>query len=366
MKILLIQDHLRSGGTERQSVLLANAFAAAGHASTLLTFRPGGALAGSVGPGVTRLTLQSFDTRLDWYAPGLRRTLEVLQPDVILCMGRMANCAAGHIVNIVQDRWPDAVVLATMRTGKCLPWRFRRSLKTVRHIIANSDAARTTLVRDHGIPADKITVIHNPLVFPPAAAGGPADSAARAALRSSHGATARTTVLLDVAMFRPEKNQAELITSVAALPADFDWQLWLAGDGPARAACEAMSARLGLTPRVKFLGFLRDPSAVYGAADLAVHASRSESLSNFLIEAQAHGLPAVAYEAQGIGECFLPGETGAVIARGRTADFCAAVRQYAAADAACRDRAREFARTTFAAPRQVQAHLDLFAKLAKV
>jgi glycosyltransferase involved in cell wall biosynthesis len=167
-------------------------------------------------------------------------------------------------------------------------------------------------------------------------------------------------------MFRPEKNQAELITSAATLPADFDWQLWLAGDGPARAACEALSTRLSLTKRVKFLGFLRDPSAVYAAADLAVHASRSESLSNFLIEAQAHGLPAVAYEAQGIGECFLPGETGAVIARGRTADFCAAVRHYAAADADCRSRAREFARTTFAAPRQVQAHLDLFAKLAKV
>jgi glycosyltransferase involved in cell wall biosynthesis len=312
------------------------------------------------------LTLQSFDTRLDWYAPGLRRTLEVLQPDVILCMGRMANCAAGHIVNIVQDRWPDAVVLATMRTGKCLPWRFRRSLSAVRHIIANSNAARTTLMQEHGISADKISVIHNPLVFPLVADGESAESTARATLRSNHGATARTTVLLNVAMFRPEKNQAELINSAAALPADFDWQLWLAGDGPTRAACEALSTRLSLTNRVKFLGFLRDPSAVYAAADLAVHASRSESLSNFLIEAQAHGLPAVAYEAQGIGECFLPGETGAVIARGRTADFCAAVRHYAAADAACRSRAREFARTTFAAPRQVQAHLDLFAKLAKV
>jgi glycosyltransferase involved in cell wall biosynthesis len=308
MKILVIQDLLRSGGTERQSVLLANAFAAAGHASTLLTFRPGGALTGSVDPGVTRLTLQSFDTRLDWYAPGLRRTLEVLQPDVILCMGRMANCAAGHIVNIVQDRWPDAVVLATMRTGKCLPWRFRRSLSAVRHIIANSAAARTTLMQEHGISADKISVIHNPLVFPPVADGESAESTARATLRSNHGATARTTVLLNVAMFRPEKNQAELITSAATLPADFDWQLWLAGDGPARAACEALSTRLSLTKRVKFLGFLRDPSAVYAAADLAVHASRSESLSNFLIEAQAHGLPAVAYEAQGIGECFLPGE----------------------------------------------------------
>ena len=49
--------------------------------------------------------------------------------------------------------------------------------------------------------------------------------------------------------------------------------------------------------------------------DIAVHASWSESLSNFLIEAQARGLPAVAYQAQGIAECFRPGETGWVIPR---------------------------------------------------
>jgi hypothetical protein len=37
---------------------------------------------------------------------------------------------------------------------------------------------------------------------------------------------------------------------------------------------------------------------------LAVLASQSESLSNFLIEAQLHGLPAVAYDIVGVGECF--------------------------------------------------------------
>ena len=44
MKILIVQDYLRSGGTERQSVFMATAFAKAGHEITLLTFRPRGAL----------------------------------------------------------------------------------------------------------------------------------------------------------------------------------------------------------------------------------------------------------------------------------------------------------------------------------
>ncbi len=365
MKILLVQDYLRNGGTERQSVLLANAFAAAGHPVTLVTFRPGGRLDSTVAPGVNRIALQSFDTRLDWYAPGLGRTVEVLEPDVILCMGRMANCLAGRIVAGVEDRRPDTSVIATMRTGKPLPWLFRRSLRRVGHVIANSAAARDVLIREHKVPADRIALIRNPLVFPP---DRPAAALAsdRAALRAREAAGPDTAVLLNVAMFRPEKNQAGLIQTAAALPVDFDWQLWLAGDGPDRAACVALADRLGLKARVRFLGFQEDPGPLYAAADVAVHASRSESLSNFLIEAQAHGLPAVAYDARGIGECFQPDVTGAVIAPGDTAAFTAAVVRFARADAGLRTRARDYARETFSAPRQVQAHLDLFAKLIKL
>lgn len=365
MKILIIQDYLRNGGTERQSVLLANAFAAAGHPVTLLTFRPGGRLEPTLDPTVNRLALQPFDTRLDWYAPGLRRTVDVLDPDVILCMGRMANCRAGAIVTGIEDRRPDTAVIATMRTGKPLPWLFRRSLRRVDHVIANSAAAREVLIREHAVPSDRIALIPNPLVFPPERADE-AVAADRAAWRAREGAGPGTTVLLNVAMFRPEKNQAGLIQTAAALPPDLDWQLWLAGDGPARAACVALADRLGLAQRVHFFGFHADPGPLYAAGDVAVHASRSESLSNFLIEAQAHGLPAVAYDARGIGECFLPGDTGAVIPPGDTAAFAAAVGRFARAGADVRARARAFARSTFSAPQQVQAHLDLFAKLTKL
>ncbi|MFM9032031.1 MAG: hypothetical protein ACKOTF_15425 [Opitutaceae bacterium] len=65
MKILILQDFLRSGGTERQCVLLANAFAAAGQEVTLVTFRPGGALAGTVGAAVRRVTVQPCDLGLE-------------------------------------------------------------------------------------------------------------------------------------------------------------------------------------------------------------------------------------------------------------------------------------------------------------
>lgn len=418
MKILVVQDWLRSGGTERQSILLANAFAAAGHATTLLTFRPGGRLAATVAASVTRRALQPFDTRLDWLAPGLVGAARAGAPDVILCMGRMANCHAGAL----QRGNPGAAVIATMRTGKPLPWLFRRSLRRVRHVVANSRDARDLLVARHAVPTDRISVIHNSLVFPPDEPPA-AVAAAREAMRAKYGAGPATTVLLCVAMFRPEKNQRELIEIVAglgstdanapssgpvepsggppqmsvpttaALPSTSvpatavspgspsasgstgaagadripDWQLWLAGDGPARGACEALAATHGLGGRVKFVGFHPDPSALYAAADVAVHASWSESLSNFLIEAQGRGLAAIAYAAQGIRECFIPNRTGWAIARDDRRAFRDRLLALMSEDPAIRAgrgaEARAYARAAFDPARQVAAYLELFEHL---
>lgn len=358
MKILIVQDRLRSGGTERQSVLLANAFAGAGHSTTLLTFRPGGPLDHTVAPGVERRSLQWIDTGCDWLAPGLTRVAKAMAPDVLVAMGRMANCYAGTL----QRRLGSTVVIGTMRTGKPLPALFRSSLRMVRHVVANSSEASVTLQARYGIDGAKISVIHNSLVFPPER-----PPATREDFRATLGTPAGAFVLLCVAMFRPEKNQRELVAIAAGLPTTLPWELWFAGDGPARRPCEALARSLGVADKVRFLGFRRDPSDLYAAADVAVHASGSESLSNFLIEAQAHGLPAVAYEAQGIRESMLTGRTGWVLARGDQSGFRAQLQQLAEAEPAERSarttEARSFARSSFDPARQVRAYLDLFATL---
>jgi glycosyltransferase involved in cell wall biosynthesis len=189
------------------------------------------------------------------------------------------------------------------------------------------------------------------------------------ALRAELGAGAGTTVLLSVGMFRPEKNQRDLIEIVSALPKAWDWQLWLAGDGPERAACEQLAAAKGLKARVRFLGYQSDPGPLYQAADIAVHASKEEALSNFLIEAQAHGLPVVAAKALGIRECFVEGETGWMVPQGDFPGFLTALALLAADTPAQRaeraEQARAFARTSFDPARQVAAYISLFELLIR-
>jgi len=359
MKILIVQDYLRSGGTERQSVFLGAAFARVGHAVTLLTFRPRGAIAGdATGQELFAFrSLQSFDLHLDWFAPGLLRVAAETAPDIVLCMGRMANCYAGFL----QRRLPGAAVVSTMRTGKPLPWLFLRSLHRTRHIIANSHVARRVLLDRYEIPPGRITVIHNPVLR-----SRHAEAPRNAALRRQHGAGPATCVLLNVAMFRPEKNQRELIEICSSLPGYLDWQLWLAGDGRTRRKCERLALDLGLGARVKFLGYQADPSPLYHGADLAVLASQSESLSNFLIEAQLHGLPAVAYDIVGVGECFVPGKSGLLLRNRDKTGFLDALSRLIREPALRRrfsEAGKHHAHAHFTPERQVKAHLALFEQL---
>ena len=66
MKVALIQDFLRIGGTERQTIAWATWLAADGHEVTLITFRPGGDLEPEHWPeGVRRISLQARDRNLD-------------------------------------------------------------------------------------------------------------------------------------------------------------------------------------------------------------------------------------------------------------------------------------------------------------
>ena len=122
-------------------------------------------------------------------------------------------------------------------------------------------------------------------------------------------------VILTVAMFRDDvKSQGlrYLITRLSQLVGlGRDFNLVLAGDGETRPELEALASRQ-LPGRVRFLGLVpRDQlSKVYSAADLFVFPGIRESLGMVYLEAQAAGLPVVAFDNGGIPEVVSQGQTG--------------------------------------------------------
>ena len=68
------------------------------------------------------------------------------------------------------------------------------------------------------------------------------------------------------------------------------------GDGPDRQTLEAQITATGLGGRVHLAGRAGNVGQWYAAADLYVMSSRFEGFPNTLVEAMAHGLPAVSFD----------------------------------------------------------------------
>ena len=86
MKIIILQDYLRCGGTEKQSIFLVNYLNNSGQEASILTCRPGGSLINEVENNRT-FSLQKYDSGIDWYAPKIFSLISSCNADILICMG---------------------------------------------------------------------------------------------------------------------------------------------------------------------------------------------------------------------------------------------------------------------------------------
>lgn len=87
-----------------------------------------------------------------------------------------------------------------------------------------------------------------------------------------------------------------------------DWQLQIAGDGPAQSEVVALMAPFG--PRVQFLGQLDRPqlALAYHGTSLFLWPGVNEAFGMVYLEAQSHGLPVVAQDRPGLRDILAPGD----------------------------------------------------------
>ena len=114
------------------------------------------------------------------------------------------------------------------------------------------------------------------------------------------------------ALGRLHRNKAfdVLLAALSRVPNVY---LWLAGDGPLRRELEEEARRLGVKPRVRFLGWRDDVAALFAAADLFVCPSRHEPLGNTVLEAWAQSKPVIAADSLGPGTLIHDRETGVLV-----------------------------------------------------
>jgi glycosyltransferase involved in cell wall biosynthesis len=298
MRILFITPHLIAGGAERDTIALAGGLARRGHRVTLASH--GGTLSPEAeGSGVEVVELRTHSRT----PPGLAR----LSRELAALVARR-GCGLVHAQAIL----PAAA--ARRGLGRGVPvlvtihnlhrrWSYPLAAGLLRwaadRVLFVSDYERRNF-RRCGFPDDRALTVQTglPDVFfevEPERAGD------------------RFTFLIP-ARLDGRKGHADLLRAVS-LSDGTPFDVWIAGDGPARRALERTAARLGVTGRVRFLGFQRDMPTLLGRVNSLVLPSLRESLPLSLREGFAAGLPAVATAVGGVPELVEHGRTGFLVPR---------------------------------------------------
>lgn len=163
---------------------------------------------------------------------------------------------------------------------------------------------------DYGVPKDRIQCIPNgvdTVRFHPDSDPLP--------YRRRLGLPERGLLFGSVGRFDPVKNYGVLIAAFAQVSRDFpDAHLAFLGDGPCEAELKKEAENLGVADRVCWLGRRSDPENFLLALDLFVLPSKSEGMSNVVLEAMACGAPVVCSDLPSHYEVFEPGREGVTVA----------------------------------------------------
>lgn len=300
--LVILLDRLRGGGTEAQSLWLSEVLRGEGIAAGLCVLLPPASGQQTEGFKDVGGLFASFREFL--------KSCRDSPPKAVLCMGRGANCLGF----LIKRRFPEVRLIASCRTNRPLPLLYRKTIRSANACLCNSQWAAERLSRlgKRSKGAEFIRVIPNALLRPDLLLLD-RGTAARQAARASFDIESDGAVLCMVASFVKGKNQSGLLRAVSQLPRPLKPYLIFAGEGPERANCEALAQKLGLVERTRFPGRVDDLAPVFAASDVCVSTSLRDSLPNALIEAQAAGVPVVAYNVAGVSEAFLPDHSGYAI-----------------------------------------------------
>lgn len=132
--------------------------------------------------------------------------------------------------------------------------------------------------------------------------------------------------LLAVGRLSPEKNFQAIFHAMATpLLQDSAIGLCLVGEGGQREPLQALAARLGLTDKIRFLGYRQDVPHLMPHFDWLVMPSLTEGLPITLLEAMRAGLPVIASAVGGVPDALDGGRAGVLIQPGDVEALASAI-----------------------------------------
>ena len=289
-------------------------------------------LRGRAVPGVRRILRHDYPV-----TPSILRVLRRERPDCVLVSGWSTFASQASILWCIARRVPYLVVVESHDRDPRSGWRRAVKWTVVPRLLRRSAGALVTgtLARESmlraGVPADRIWLFANTVDTRAFAARAEALRPERARIREGLGVAHEQLLALSVSRLVPEKALDILLGAAARVPAA---TVVLAGDGPERAALEALGTR------AVFLGDVAWERIVelYAAADVFVLLSRHEPWGVVVNEAVACGLPLVLSEHVGAAADLLEPDVNGILVPVNDVAATAAALERLAGDAELRER----------------------------
>lgn len=318
---------LHQAGLEQRLIMRRNALRAA-------LFRDG---------GVNPLELR-FGGRLDWHTPwALRREVASYRPDIVITwMNRATQMMPRGI-------FAGGDFLHIGRIGGYYDMKYYR--KCDRMLVMTQGLANHAVAG--GWSLARVDMIRN---FARLEEGPPVN-------RAEFETPEEAPLLLALGRLHEAKALDVLLRALVREPRAY---LWIAGEGPLQGELSALTQRLDLTGRVRFLGWRTDRKPLLQCADICVFPSRYEPFGTVILEAWAAGTPLVVSRAAGALEVVEDGETGLMVAVDDEAALAGAITQVIDDPNLARrmvDTGRERYEAEFSESACVRNYIDLFERL---
>mgnify|MGYP003633367040 CR=1 FL=1 len=302
MKILHVETGRHFLGGPQQVVYLINALRERGH-DNILVCPPDSGI-----DGVARLAgvrVQNLFCAGDLDLPFAYRLSQFLKeqtPDIVHCHSRRGADVLGGLAAVFAE-----VPAVVSRRVDNTEMRLMASLryKPFDRIIAISEAVAAVL-REQEIDANRIEVIRDAV---------DADRFATkpdcSQFRDEFGVKNGMFTILAAGQLIPRKGHRFLLQAVANLVhTQQPLRVVILGEGELDTELRAQASQLGLNGVVQFGGFRADLDNFIACFDLLVHPALTEGLGVIALKAAAAGVPVVGFNAGGMPEAVLHGETG--------------------------------------------------------
>lgn len=316
-RVLFVVDTLNLGGTETQTVQVAEQLHATGFHVTVACLHSDGALTERLEQAgirvvryVTQGTLLSYRgakqlLRLAWFMH--RGKFDVVHAHDLWAnlMGVPAARLAG--VPIVLSSQRDLAHLWWYTPART--WVIRLIHRLATRVIANSEAVRNYVVTQFRIPPECVSVLHNAVDF-----GRFARARGNFERLFPEITTENKLVAVVANMHSAVKGHRDLIEAAQlichAIPSV---KFVLVGEGEQRCKIQEEVTSLDLDDNFLFLGSRQDIPELLSCCDLSVLPSRAEGFPNAVLESMAAGLAVVATRVGGTTEMIEDGVSGVLV-----------------------------------------------------